>query len=107
VISRRVTHGRYGANEELVLKVEAGTAHGDRLAPGDWLSVRCSPAVLAQWLKRDDPQPGDRVTIFYGGIDMWKSRSRHEYVAGIASRADSTNGAESFDTEPAEPPAAW
>jgi hypothetical protein len=43
--------------------------------------------VLRTWVERDAPKAGDRVSIFYGGIDHWKSRSRHEYVAGIASRA--------------------
>jgi hypothetical protein len=91
VVARRELRDRYNhPYDSLIVKVVAGTLKGERIPEGDWAAVACGPVVLRDWIERDNPQLGDKVTVFYGGRDEGQN-GRNQYLAGVAERAEPTS----------------
>jgi hypothetical protein len=63
----------------IVLRVDGGVEGGKEITPGDWRKVFCSRAGLAEMLREDDPQPGDKVAVSFEGTDLLPGLKRHRY----------------------------
>jgi hypothetical protein len=79
-------------NEYVTIKCEAERLHGREIPHGEWVKLVLGCAALKEWAKRDRPEAGDKVSVFYAGQHRFNDGTlRHEYAAGIAER--STTGA--------------
>jgi hypothetical protein len=54
--------------EYLDVKIAAGRLRGVDLEPGTWSRLWCSQRVLREWLRRDNPRPGDKVSVRFLGL---------------------------------------
>jgi hypothetical protein len=84
-----IRHGRPSASRPdgvkvLTVKVEAGQVNGEPLEPDSWVDLWCSMIDLEAFAERHDPQPGDTLSVLYGGsLEKASGRQRKAFAVGV------------------------